>query len=191
MPNSINRALLGTAGFRLREAEYIQAVAYLGAKTTPSEDTINELSFSLRWECSQFVQKRDRYSDNPEILRNASGLWTEQKKLTKGNLLIDTQYVPPNSPDLIEIARILSQPAAALASVAIDYSSSYTDEKWQWPLRVAAFPDDFAELQIKTLGTSLPALIEAHELSRERPRADLLVVHADLRNTLQRILGLP
>jgi hypothetical protein len=193
MPTFINRTLLRPGGFSLSENEYVQAVARLGAKTSPSQDTPNGLPFSLRWNVAKFLEQRDLYRTNPSLLLNASGLWKEEKKLTKSQMFIDTEYIPPDSPDLIEIARILSHPAAELESVAIDYSSPYTDEKWEWPLRVAAFPEDFAELDIKKLGLLWPSnsLTDVHQVSREQPRAEVLIIRADLRGALQRILALP
>jgi hypothetical protein len=110
-----------------------------------------------------------------------------------GKLVIDGENIPWEAPDAFDVARILRHPATTLRSVAIDRAAPWTNDRWQWPLRIAAFPDDFAALDLAKLATFWPSssLTEVRELSREYARVDVLVVGADVRGALQRVLALP
>lgn len=198
---AINRTLLGNVGFAVTEEEYVRAVAQLGAGGTadairvPSPNTAGgyDLAFTpFRWSFKRF-REGIYNSPDPEALRTLSRMWELYQRNNIKRLWVETEGVANDSPKLVDVVRILRHPATGLASVAVDLPTPKADEKWQWPLRIAAFPDDFAQLDLEKLRTSYPArtLAELHETSRERPRAEVLVIASDVGEALERVRAQP
>jgi hypothetical protein len=186
MATPLNRTLLGAAGLVVSEEAYVRAVAFIGATVVPTFVGIDVRPGTFRWSFEKFRDEARPHSRDADSVRYVSGLWPP---LADNRLLIEADSISEGSPELLDILRILRHPAVGLEAVAVDVATPHADKKWQWPLRIAAFPDDFAKLRLKRLRDRYPArlLTEVHELSRQRPRADVLIVQADPRGVLERI----
>lgn len=197
MPNeyvyALNRNLLGPAGVALSDEDYVRVVAALGIPESESKLLDMGGDWQVTWSVRRFRDSRRRLRKvPPETLVSR---WTDLlKDHGTSRIRVSAADRWGDQPDPLAVLGALSHPAVGVASVRLEWSCRQADLKWQWPLRVAAFPEDFAAMGLEHLADSdhWPAnrLTRPMALGRDVPRADVLVIQAEARAALARILSL-
>jgi hypothetical protein len=188
----MNRQLLGSSGLALNDDDYACAIAAMGSYfRTETDGTV-----SMGWRPQNFVVNRTAAGPSP-----TPAAWLEYRKpwnliferQTDHRLFVDSA-LPSDRPtlDLCEILEILAHPAVKAAAVSIQWLNPEADLRWQWPLRLGAFDDDFKTLQLDRLKNMWPAstLLMPAILQREAARVEILVINAGPRAALARVLSL-
>jgi len=190
----MNRQLLGSSGLALSDENYACAVAAMGGFFRTDNETSGKVS--LGWSLGHFVANRTAAGASPTL-----AAWLEQSKAwnrflerqTDRRLLVDPEIPSGHpTPDLHDVLEILAHSAVKAAAVSIQWSNPEADLRWQWPLRLGAFDDDFKTLQLDSLKNMWPAstLLAPAILQRDAARVEILVINAGPRAALARVLSL-
>ena len=182
-----DQTLLGPQGRVLSDGDYAQAFAALGllAFKTP-------LSGEPEWSPSLFRMQVGRpipTLSRPELLGHRDRWVALRKSLTRLTLTAE-QLDWSRDVDLAEILPILNHPATEVRA-SIRMSNRGADLRWQWPIRVGAFHDDFASLELSRIQSLWPSqtLVTAKEISREHARCEVLVIRGTIRDAVRRMLS--
>lgn len=180
-----DRLLLGNAGLELDEPSYIDAVA--GAGVAGGRITSPDL---FDWSPRDWKPTRRR--DSAWSKQDLMSFIADWRKLRSqmGAPRVRVAFLDPQG-DTISISRVLS--LAGAGSVFVPASIGTADLRMKMPLRIGAWPDDFADLKLADLAKVWPAstFMVFHELSREQARCDIVILRGGVRSALQRILTAP
>jgi hypothetical protein len=196
-PIALDRLMAGPAGPALGEDEYVQAIAGMGVgwldRMAPSASPGGPPNQVLSWNAERFRMARQPDPLPPQLAMHRDFWFNERAKSPDGRLLVQASSFGAGAPELFDVVRILSHPACQLNAVVVDLEAPQADLKWQWPLRIRAFEEDYAALGLDALRTRWPAdtLSEPRAVSRSHARAEVLIMRANVREALRHLLGLP
>ena len=196
MPPNFDRQLLGDVGLRLDDDEYVRVIAGMGASPITWRSSARGEHMSLEWKPRKFLEARNQLNVPRSInvrLDSHRTNWRYLLDSTDKRILVRESDFDTVEFDLIAIARVLNWPAAGTESVIVEKEALRADLRWQWPLRIAAFPNEFETLGLARLRKAYPSksLAEVDALTREHARCEILVMQGSLRDALRRILELP
>ncbi len=194
---ALNRELLGPPGLLLSAEDYVRVIAAMGVPSRRDAPQMERAQREVHWTVGSF---REAFSDlgRQDLRQFADAMidaWLSRAKRdppTRISLQSGRQWI--NTPFPTDILGVLSHPAAGKAAVWLDWTNPQADLKWQWPMRIGAFEDDFRELELKRLSDNgtWPAnkLTRPQSISRELARAEVFIIRAEARAALARILTL-
>lgn len=190
-----DKQLLGNAGRALDDAAYVEAVAGLGLlgsnELSSSDGPAIDFSFAP-WRGPSVGRQPPRWSR--KRLLNAIARWRAGQAGSPSPRVV-VAYTPAggDAPDLFSLFRILTRPEARTRSVFLNARLPQADLRWQMPIRVGAWPEDYAAFGFPRVAKAWPAagIMKFHELSREQARCEVLVLRGTVRTALQKILAAP
>jgi hypothetical protein len=184
-----DRTLLGPHGQELSDDDYAQIVAALGLwrfTVPPSGEpewsaTAYHMNLGLPPGAAG-VQQLHVYRARWDELRNS---------LTR--LILDANASDWGKAfDQANVLAILNHPATGVRA-SIRMRCRDADLRWRWPIRVSAFPDDFASMELARIPSLWPSqtLVTTEAISREHARCDVLIARANIRELVRRLLTSP
>ena len=190
-----DKQLLGNAGRALDDVAYVEAVAGLGllgkSRTFSSDGPAVDFS-SAPWQAPSAGPRGSRWSR--QKLLGAVGRWhAVQAEAPSPRVVVSHTPAKTGGVDVFSLFRILTRPEARTSSVFLNARLPQADLRWQMPIRVGAWQDDYAAFGLQDVATTGPAsgIMRFHELSREHARCEVLVLHGTVRTALQQILAAP
>ena len=190
-----DKQLLGDAGLALSDAEYVEAVAGAGLQNGNPEFLADP--GGVAW------------STFPRWLRSNEGQepkWSRQELLGFIDKWHGVQATTPlprviiyptpewaDDVDVFSVFRILGRPEARTSSVFLSAQPTQADLRFQMPMRVGAWQEDYDAFGLQGIATTWPAsgFMIFHPLSREHARCEVLILRGTLRTALQQILAAP
>lgn len=187
----IDRLLLGNTALEFDETTYVQVIAGLGIPDLPK---LSHRDASIRWSPNNFrriLASIGNHQRTQSLLKYRSK-WIDVLSPSAKKVLLEEHEFGLESPDLLEVVKILNHPAANTESVIVEKHTPESDLRWQWPIRLAAFADDYASFKLTALRRTWPAksLVEINPVSRESARCEALIISGSPREALRRILDL-
>lgn len=187
--------LLGESGLALSIDEYVQAVAGMGISWREWHSSAYGKQRSLQWSEQAFIVSSLKFGTLLPVsaLKDYSREWQETlSRSGDKRVILDEREFRNSKLDLIAIQRILDQPSVGAKSVFTIKIAPSFDLKWQWPMRIGAFGDDFGQLELHTLPGMWPSenLTKVEVLTRENARCELLVLRGSVRKSLGKVLAL-
>ena len=193
---TLNLGWLGKRGLALELADYVRVVAAMGVTGVLQNPALGPDESEVPWTLGTFRRART-WAGRQGLPAAAPKFIAAWKRLIDesgvARVSIPHVHMWSQRRDPIDLLDILAHPATGLAARWIDWHSREADLKWRWPIRVSAFDDDFGQLELAALADEYwPAngLATPQVISREEARAEVLVLRADLRASLARILAL-
>lgn len=191
-----DRQFLGDAGLELSDSDYISAVAGLGIAGLARRVRLRAGPVAILWSPvfePGFASRRP--SDwRPQDLRGFIQKWEDvQKETPQPRVIAQHSSVWGDQLDAFALFRILGAPEARTSSVFVETHPPQADLRFQMPMRVGAWPDDYDALGLAAVGGQRPIsqFTQFRPLSREHARCDVLILRGTLRMALQRILAAP
>ena len=193
----LNPELLGSQGLRLNDVDYVRVVAAMGIPRLLDGPLARSDEQEVPWTLASFRREHGEIGkgDPRRVATRLIDAWTSHVRdggIRRISLRFPRHWT--QQPDPTDVLGVLSHPAVGVKAVRLDWTSPQADLRWQWPLRVAAFADDFGDLGLEHLSDEAvwPAnrLAQPRVLGREWARAEALIVRADARSALARILSL-
>jgi hypothetical protein len=188
-PNDLDRGLLGEAGFALDDATYVQLVAVLGV-----EQFYQELGPGprplLTWRPRIFAYQRGDFTGAPDQRDRSLAAWRDWLTRTPTpRIVLHSAEFDDRAPDLAAIVRLLNRPEVGVRSVFAGRRMPEADVPWQWPLRLAAYPEEVLEaFRLTELHNAWPSssLMDVRPLCRDNARCEVLVLRGSVRDGVWR-----
>ena len=192
---TLNRELLGPPGLLLSDEDYVRVITAMGVPSLRDGQQVERTQHEVHWTVGSFRRALSGLSRR-DIRQFADGMidvWMSRVKHdSKASISLQSGRQWVNTPFPTDVLGVLSHPDVGIAPVWLDWANPQADLKWQWPIRFGAFEDDFTELDLKRLsdkGSNI-MLKRTQIISRELARAEVLIIRAEVRRALTRILAL-
>jgi hypothetical protein len=192
--SSVVRRLLGDElALPVDEGHSAVLLAELGAGAAPRTST--EIEWRLR-NAENAIKKIGPALPRPATWKRLEEAWTDRlARSTSRRIVLERLDIARelSRRDLRDVVDVLREPAVGAASVVLALPRLGRELPWQWPIRVGAFPDDFEALGLEKLEHLWPAnkLSTLAKVDRDHARMDVLVMCADPRGALARLLVQP
>ena len=192
---TLNWELLGPPGLLLSDEDYVRVITAMGVPSLRDGQQVERTQHEVHWTVGSFRRALSGLSRR-DIRQFADGMidvWMSRVKHdSKASISLQSGRQWVNTPFPTDVLGVLSHPDVGIAPVWLDWANPQADLKWQWPIRFGAFEDDFTELDLKRLsdkGSNI-MLKRTQIISRELARAEVLIIRAEVRRALTRILAL-
>lgn len=188
-----DKQLLGDAGVTLSDDQYVRAVAGLGLRA--GKRRLGAGPAGVIWSAEPWSRPTTRHRrptwSRQELLGFVEHWDNLQKATPEPRLVIEPDPAAVRDVDAFSLFRILGRQEARTGSVFIAAYPGQTDLRFQMPMRVGAWQEDFEALELEQIAKTWPAssFMEFHPLSREHARCEVLILRGTARTALRRILA--
>lgn len=197
MPASrtFDRRWLGNAGYLLDDVAYAQVIAELGVEPFQAPPGPLSPATSLVWRPNIFIERRLPMGLDPafDLLQERLNAWQDRARETSiERIILHSEDFNDNTMDMAEVWRVLARSDIGVPSIFAGRKMPDADLRWQWPVRISAFPETIDALDLERLTGVHPAKKLAHvqPLSRSESRSEILIMSGSVREALRRVLEL-